>query len=304
MGKLLMKKYFKLYSIRLPGRESSELISYALPFLSKSQFHDIVKELVDNGFHLSTFFPKPGIKIKGAVASNWLTDNRKNFPPYSATLYFKNYRNYVKLYSNGKLLSTFPIESYIIIFLKNVLNYKRIFRKYEVPKPIGQRFENNYFILNWLNNRLKVFLKSRFESKKSLWLLNRKACKYYIVEDELMILIHLCKIFKPEKIECLFNFPVEKDSVPIIKPGCNLMFKAETSTHIFLSLLEDLLSNYEFPIDLKNSKSFIISEDSSITFKKLNSELDPKGLSTMFKNLKNYCFDSFHIFRSYYEINV
>ncbi|MGB9724763.1 MAG: hypothetical protein ACPLW4_00170 [Nitrososphaeria archaeon] len=301
---MLMKKYFKLYSIRKPGHKSSEIISYALPFLSKSQFHDIVKELLDNGFHLSTLFPKPGIRIKDTIAFNWLTDKGNNLPPYSATLYLKNTRNHVKLYSDGKLLSTFPIESYITDFLKNVLNYKRIFRKYEIPKPIGQRFENNYFILNWLNDHLKIFLRSRFESQKNLWLANRKANKYYILEDELTVLIHLCKMFKPKKIECLFNFPVEKDSIPIIKPGCNLMFKAETSSHILLSLLEDLLLNYEFPIDLKKSKSFIIYEDSSIIFKKLNSELDFKGLSNMFKNLKNYCFDSFHIFRSYYEINV
>lgn len=299
-----MKKYFSLYSIIKVGRKDSELISYALPFLSKKQFYDIVNELVCNGFHLLTLFPKPGIRLKGTFALNWLKGRRTNFPPYSATLYFKDYRNYVKLYSSGTLVSPFPIESYITDFLKNVLHYKRVFRSHEIIKPIGRHFENSYFILNRFNDTLKIFLKSRFESPRSLWIMNRKTNQYHILEDELIVLMNLCKIFRPEKIECVFNFPVEKDSIPIVKPGCRPMFKAETTSNNFLSLIEDLLSNYNFPINLKKNKSFIISEDSSITFKKLNSELDYKGLISIFKELKNYCFDSFHIFYSFHEINV
>ncbi|MCX8188917.1 MAG: hypothetical protein N3F64_04340 [Nitrososphaeria archaeon] len=299
-----MKKYFRLYRVAGIGGKDSESFSYALPFLSKKQFYDIVNELTCNDFHLITLFPKPGVRVKGASALNWLKNYRTSFPPYSATLRFKSlFRNYIKLYSSGKIVSFFPIESYMINFLKNVNHYKRVLRPYEL-KPIDRYFENSYFILNWFNDVLKISLKSRFESPKSVWVMNRKTNYYYILEDELIILMKLCRILRPEKIECLFNFPIEPDSIPIIKPGSKLMFKAETTFYNFLSLLENLLSAYEFPINLKRKKSFIVFEDSSIFFKKINSELGYEGLLSIFKELKNYCFDSFHIFNSYHEIKI
>ncbi len=299
-----MKKYFRLCYVTSVGQDGLQSFSYALPSLSKKQFYDIVNELTYNGFHLKTLFLKPGVRLKGTIALNWLKDHKTNFPPYSATLYFRSrYRSYIKLYSSGKIISFFPLESYIVNFLKNVMRYERVLRFYEL-KPINRYFENSYFILNWFNDELKIFLKSRFELPRSAWLNNRKTEYYYILEDELIILMKLCKILKPERIECLFNFPIEEVSIPIIKPGSRPMFKTETSFHKFLNLIEDLLSNYEFPINLKNRKSFITFDDSSIIFKKLNSELDYEGLLSIFGELKNHCFDSFHIFSSYHEIKI
>lgn len=299
-----MKKYFRLYYVTSVGQNGSESFSYALPSLSKKQFYDIVNELTYNGFYLKTLFLKPGVRLKGTLAFNWLKDYKTNFPPYSATLYFKSrYRSYIKLYSSGKIVSFFPIESYIVNFLKNVMHYERVLRSYKL-KPINRYFENSYFILNWFNDELKIFLKSRFELPRSTWLKNRKTEHYYILEDEVIILMKLCKIFKPKRIECLFNFPIEKASILVIKPGSKPIFKAKTSFHNFLNLIEDLLSNYEFPINLKNRKSFITFDDSSIIFKKLNSELDYEELLSIFWELKNHCFDSFHIFSSYHEIKI
>ncbi|MEM3785810.1 MAG: hypothetical protein QXZ59_00325 [Nitrososphaeria archaeon] len=298
-----MKKYFRLHWVRGVEQRGLESFSYALPFLSKRQFCDIVNELTHNGFHLTTLFLKPGVKLKGTLALNWLSNSRTNFPPYSATLYFKGYKNCIKLYSSGRIISFFPIESYITNFLKNALYYERVLRPH-VLKPIGRYFENSYFILNWFNNEVKIFLKSRFESPKSVWIMNRRTDYYYILEDELIVLIKLCKILKPEKIKCLFNFPIETDSIPITKPGSKLMFKAETVSNNFLGLLEGLLSNYKFPINLKKRKSFIILEDSSIIFRNLNSKLDYEGLLSLFNELKNHCFDSFHIFNSFHEIKI
>jgi len=299
-----MKKYFRLYSITKTGERGSEQISYAIPFLSKEQFCDIVNELIHNGFRLLTLSPNPKVKLSTQSALRWLNSHLTDLPPYSANLYLRHSRNRVKLYSSGNLVSSFPIEQYITDFLKNVFRYKRISRSYDNVKPAGKRFENSYFILNWSNGLLKIFIKSRFESPRSLWFTNRRVSKYYILEDEMIILRDLCIILKPEKIECLFNFPIERDSVPITKPGCRPMFKAETTSYVFLDIIGNLLSNYTFPIDLKKSKSFIVSEDSSVVFKKPNLELDYVGLWSIFNDLKNYCFDSFHVFKSFHEINV
>ena len=272
--------------------------------LSKEQFYDLIRNLVNKGFSLSSLAVSSRYKLTKDKAYNWLSKELSGYPPYYSVLYSKDRLSYVKIYSSGLLLSNFPIETFIIDFIKNIYFYKRIKRL--IPLSVSSDlFENAYFSLNYSSNSVQVLLKSRFESSRSYWLANRRNNFLYLVEDELIILRDLCKIMVPENIECYFNLPPSEEYVfnPISKPGVRPLFKGKIDSDDFIDQVEVLISK-QFPRKLIGLKSFILPEDSKITFCYPKRRFDSKGIELLFEDLREYCFDSFHLTDSFHIMNT
>jgi len=191
-------------------------------------------------------------------------------PPYNAILYSKNRSNFIKVQSNEILVSNFLIEPFIIDFLKNIYSYNRVNRSLKGKLPF-ESLNNSYFSLNSSADIIYVRLKSRFESQKPYWFTNRKNNCLYLVGDERIVLRNLCRIIKPESVECYFNSPLsESDFYPILKHGLKPLFKGSVALEDFVHMI-DILVSKPFPRSLVGLKSFVVSQDSTFVFH------NPKG---------------------------
>jgi len=263
----------------------------------------MVANLIGKGFQLSSVTPIMGTKLLKKEALDWLLDSGSDYPPYYIILHSKNHSNFIKVQNNGTLVSNFMIEPFIIDFMKNIYSYKRVKRPFKGKSPF-ENFDNSYFALNSYTDFICIKLKSRFESQKSYWAVNRKSNCLYLIEDELVVLRDLCRIIKPESVECFFNSPLsEKGFYPILRHGLTPLFKGNITLDDFVHMIEILVSK-SFPISLVGLKSFIVSQDSMFVFHNPKAFLDHFGLEILFKDLRDYCFDFFYLINSSHGIIV
>ncbi|MGQ9782161.1 MAG: hypothetical protein ACUVQ8_07970 [Nitrososphaeria archaeon] len=297
-----MKNHFRLYSISRRRNRGPDILLYCLPMLSKEQFSDLVFILVNHGFRLSRLAIRSRLKLAKDEARKWLSQDLSGYPPYYAILYSNSRSSYTKVYSGGVLLSNSPIEQLIVDFMKKVHSYKRIRRP--IPSNIfGAHFENTYFALSYSNDTVRVLLKSRFESLKSYWLANRRANCLYLVDDELIVLKALCRMIAPKSVECYFSLPLSDKYTftPVLRPGVRPLFKGRVNVRDFMDQIDVLISR-SFPRQLKGLKSFILPESSRLDFYEPRSRLNVEGVKSLFEELREYCFDSFHLTDSFYAM--
>jgi len=297
-----LRNHFRLYSISRRDNRGSEILVYCLPMLSKMQFSDLVFILVGRGFKLSSLAVKPKLKLAKGEAHSWLSHELSGYPPYYAILYSSDRSGYAKIYSSGVLLANSPIESLIVEFIERIHSYKRV-RRPMSSNILSDHFENTYFSLTYSRGLVNVLLKSRFESLKSYWFTNRKQNCLYLVDDELTVLRDLCKTIMPETVECYFNLPLSDKCavVPVLKPGIRPLFKGRVGVEDFVGQIDNLMSR-PFPRWLKGLRSFVLPENSKLSFFEPRSRLDLKGIQLLFEDLREYCFDSFHLTDSFHAM--
>ncbi|MEM3403744.1 MAG: hypothetical protein QXJ17_04345 [Nitrososphaeria archaeon] len=282
-----------MHSIIRRRERGPDLILYSIPMLSKDQFYGAIQDFAKAGFKVFLLNVHLGTKFTGRRVEEWFLNDHYGQPPHNVVIRCRNQASYVKIYANGKIISTFEIEPVIINFIKNFHLYKRVLRSF--PNTLPERFENDYFRYFYQPGRLDVFLKTRFEYPKSIWLANRKENKLYLLDDELLTLKTLAKITIPSYIEANFNFLFTKDIFnSITKPGMRPIFRGKILVKTFIEQIDALLGR-PFPRNLKGLKSFIIPEDSKFIFHKPRVKIEGKHLRYLFKILKNYCYDSYHI---------
>ena len=288
-----MDGYFKVHSMVRSRERGSDLILYSIPMLSKNQFYEIIQEFTKAGSKVSIL--KVGLKTKltSAKAREWLLNDNEDLPPHSVVIHCSGQTNYVKIYSNGIIFSTFEIEPLIINFLKAMPYHERILRGF--PTKLPENFENNYFKCSSHKGYLDIFLKTRFECPKSIWLANRSENKLCLLDDELLVLKTLAKLIMPSYIEANFNFLAIKDVFgSIVKPSIRPIFRGKISTETFIEQIDALLER-PFPRNLRGLKSFIIPEDSKFIFHEPKVKVEGKHLKYLFKVLKTHCYDSYHV---------